>query len=70
MTLGLPGTPSPTGYRTDLPARIHKVETVSMPGAPFNGCTDVAIGPGGDVFVTDGYGNCLGCITSAHPERC
>ncbi len=58
MTLGLPGTPSQTGYRTDLPPRIHFVETVARAGAPFNGCTDVAIGPGGDVFVTDGYGNC------------
>jgi len=58
MTLGLPGTPSQTGYRTDLPPRIHNVETVSRPGAPFNGCTDVAIGPDGDVFVSDGYGNC------------
>lgn len=58
MTLGVPGTPSQTGYRTDLPVRVHNVETVSRPGAPFNGCTDVAIGPRGDVFVTDGYGNC------------
>jgi hypothetical protein len=58
LTLGVPGTPSPTGYRTDLPVRIHNVETVTRPAGPFNGCTDVAIGPGGDVFVSDGYGNC------------
>ena len=58
LTLGVPGTPSQTGYRTDLPVRIHNVETVARPAGPFNGCTDVAIGPDGDIFVSDGYGNC------------
>ncbi len=58
MTLGVPGTPSQTGYRTDLPVRIHNVETVTQPAGPFNGCTDIAIGPDGDIFVSDGYGNC------------
>ena len=28
------------------------------PAGPFNGCTDIAIGPAGDIFVSDGYGNC------------
>lgn len=58
LTLGVPGTRSDTGYRTDLPVRIHNVETVARPAGPFNGCTDVAIGPAGDIFVSDGYGNC------------
>jgi hypothetical protein len=58
LTLGVPGAPSQTGYRTDLPARIHNVETVARPAGPFNGCTDIAIGPDGDIFVSDGYGNC------------
>jgi NHL repeat len=58
MTLGVPGTGSDTGYRTDQPPRIHFVETVARPAGPFNGCTDIAIGPGGDIFVSDGYGNC------------
>jgi len=58
MALGVPGIPSQTGYRTDLPVRIHNVETVTRPAGPFNGCTDIAIGPGGDIFVSDGYGNC------------
>jgi hypothetical protein len=58
MALGVPGTPSQTGYRTDLPVRIHNVKTVTRPAGPFNGCTDIAIGPGGDIFVSDGYGNC------------
>jgi NHL repeat len=58
LTLGVPGTRSDTGYRTDLPVRIHNVETVARAAGPFNGCTDIAIGPGGDIFVSDGYGNC------------
>jgi DNA-binding beta-propeller fold protein YncE len=58
LTLGVPGTAAPTGYRTDLPVRIHNVETVERAAGPFNGCTDIAIGPGGDIFVSDGYGNC------------
>jgi DNA-binding beta-propeller fold protein YncE len=58
LTLGVPGTGSDTGYRADLPVRIHNVETVVRPAGPFNGCTDIAIGPGGDIFVSDGYGNC------------
>lgn len=58
MTLGVPGTGSDTGYRTDRPPRIHFVETVARPAGPFNGCTDIAIGPDGDIFVSDGYGNC------------
>lgn len=28
-----------------------------MSGRPFNRCTNVAIGPTGDIYVTDGYGN-------------
>lgn len=58
LTLGVPGTPAQTGYRTDLPVTIHNVETVARPAGPFNGCTDIAIGPDGDLFVSDGYGNC------------
>ena len=58
LTLGVPGTRSDTGYRTDLPVLIHNVETVAKPAGPFNGCTDITIGPDGDIFVSDGYGNC------------
>jgi DNA-binding beta-propeller fold protein YncE len=58
LTLGVLGTQADTGYRTDVPVRIHNVETVARAAGPFNGCTDVAVGPGGDIFVSDGYGNC------------
>ncbi|WP_432839788.1 peptidyl-alpha-hydroxyglycine alpha-amidating lyase family protein [Dactylosporangium sp. CA-092794] len=58
LTLGTPGTGAPTGIRTDEPVRIHSVERVRYPGPPFNGCTDIAVTADGDMFVTDGYGNC------------
>jgi sugar lactone lactonase YvrE len=58
LTLGVPGTRADTGYRTDLPVNIHNVETVARAAGPFNGCTDIAFGPDGDLFVSDGYGNC------------
>ena len=28
-----------------------------MSGAPFNRCTHTALSPGGDIYVSDGYGN-------------
>jgi DNA-binding beta-propeller fold protein YncE len=51
-TIGPSGTPSDTGaeefdYRTIRPEA----------GPPFNLPTNSIIGPGGDLFVTDGYGN-------------
>jgi sugar lactone lactonase YvrE len=58
LTLGVPGKSSDTGFRPNLPPQIHSVETVQRPGPPFNGCTGLAVGPGGDLFVSDGYGNC------------
>ena len=58
LTLGVPGACSDTGYDESVPPAIHFVETVSRPGPPFNGCTDVAIAPDGEVYVSDGYGNC------------
>lgn len=58
LTLGVPGSPADTGYRTDIPVNIHNVESVARAGRPFNGCTDIAVGPDGDIFVSDGYGNC------------
>ena len=51
-TIGPSGTPSDTGanefdYRTIRPEA----------GPPFNLPTNSIIGPGGDLFITDGYGN-------------
>jgi streptogramin lyase len=52
MTLGTLNTPSDTGYDG------KDTKTVSKPGAPFNRPTNIAVGPRGDLYVSDGYGNC------------
>jgi DNA-binding beta-propeller fold protein YncE len=52
LTLGTMNTPSDTGYNG------KDTGTVSRPGAPFNRPTNLAIGPKGDLYVSDGYGNC------------
>lgn len=51
MTLGTPGQPSETG------AINGDYKTVRRGGAPFNLPSKVAVGPGGDLFVADGYAN-------------
>jgi DNA-binding beta-propeller fold protein YncE len=52
MTLGTMNTPSDTGYDGKDTA------TVRRPGGPFNRPTNLAVGPNGDLYVSDGYGNC------------
>jgi len=51
MTLGTPGVSSATGYDGKTSTSITR------PGPPFNRPTKAAIGPNGDIFVSDGYGN-------------
>ena len=50
MTLGDPENPSETGFRVD-----HS--PVCCSAGPFNMVTNTAVGPDGDLFVSDGYGN-------------
>ncbi len=50
MTLGDPGNPADTGFRID-----HS--PVCCSAGPFNMVTNAAVGPDGDLFVSDGYGN-------------
>jgi DNA-binding beta-propeller fold protein YncE len=50
LTLGTRGEPSHTGYTTDY-------RTITHGGPPFNMPTKVAVAPGGDLYVSDGYGN-------------
>jgi sugar lactone lactonase YvrE len=38
-------------------------------GSPFNGTTDIAFGPGGHLFITDGYGNARVLEYSADGRR-
>ncbi len=52
MTLGTPGQPSDTGYSVE-----RGVESILRGGPPFNRCTDLAVAPNGDLYVSDGYGN-------------
>ncbi|BCB75712.1 peptidyl-alpha-hydroxyglycine alpha-amidating lyase family protein [Phytohabitans flavus] len=58
LTLGTSGIGTATGIRPGEPVSVHSVERVRHPGPPFNGCTDVAVTDDGDLFVSDGYGNC------------
>jgi DNA-binding beta-propeller fold protein YncE len=51
MTLGKSGQPSSTG------ATSIDFRTIRHAGPPFYFPTNVAIGPHGEIFVTDGYGN-------------
>jgi len=52
LTLGTMNTPSDTGY--------DGKDSINIPRAagPFNRPTNIAVGPKGDLYVSDGYGNC------------
>jgi hypothetical protein len=52
FTLGTKDKPSDTGYDG------KDTRTVSRPGAPFNRPTNIAVAPSGDLYISDGYGNC------------
>jgi sugar lactone lactonase YvrE len=52
MTLGTMNTPSDSGY--DGKDSIN----IPRPAGPFNRPTNLAVGPKGDLYVSDGYGNC------------
>jgi len=52
MTLGEKNKPSDTGYEPG------NYLSVKYGGSPFNRPTSVALSPEGDLYVTDGYGNC------------
>ena len=56
MTLGDPEKPAETGFRIDQ-------SPVCCSAGPFNMVTNAAVGPEGDLFITDGYGN-------GHPYQC
>ncbi len=52
MVIGNPGVASETGYDKKI-----GLSSIKQGGPPFNRPTGVAIAPGGDLYVTDGYGN-------------
>ncbi len=51
LTLGTSGQPSDTG------ATSIDYRTIRRAGPPFHYPTNLAVGPAGDLYVTDGYGN-------------
>ena len=51
MTLGTKNTPSDSGYDG------KNLSSIKRGADPFNRPTNVAIGPKGDIYITDGYGN-------------
>lgn len=51
MTMGTKNTPSDSGYDG------KSLDSIKRGAGPFNRPTNVAIGPKGDIYITDGYGN-------------
>jgi DNA-binding beta-propeller fold protein YncE len=60
MTLGNKGQPSDTGYDGKDSCTIRRA------GPPFNRPTNVALSAEGDIYVSDGYGNC--CVHKFSPD--
>ena len=56
MTLGTENKPSDTGYIRKFDFFCSLV-TITRGGGPFNRPTGVAIGPSGNIYIVDGYGN-------------
>lgn len=56
MTLGTEDKPSDTGY-VNMFDFFASLVTITRGGGPFNRPTGVAIGPSGNIYVADGYGN-------------
>ena len=52
MTIGTHGVPSDTGIDD-----AGDFRTITHGGAPFHWCTNVAVAPTGEFYVSDGYGN-------------
>jgi DNA-binding beta-propeller fold protein YncE len=53
-----PGAPSDTGIDAAIPRLAERLASIARGAPPFNLPTKVAVAPGGDLYVTDGYGNC------------
>ena len=58
LTLGTRDRPSDTGYSLELGRRTGWVHPVERAAGPFNLPTGIAVTERGDIFVSDGYGNC------------
>ena len=56
MTLGTEDKPSDSGYVQKFDF-FCSLATITRGGGPFNRPTGVAIGPSGNIYIADGYGN-------------
>jgi DNA-binding beta-propeller fold protein YncE len=56
MTLGTEDKPSDTGYVKKFDF-FCSLATITRAGGPFNRPTGVAMGPSGNLYISDGYGN-------------
>jgi DNA-binding beta-propeller fold protein YncE len=56
--IGISGSAADTGVDWDLPNDKAIQESITRPGPPFNRPTKVAVAPNGELYVSDGYGNC------------
>ena len=57
--IGEPGHPSDTGIDASLPTNAARLASMAPEGGPpFNRPTKLAVGTNGDLYVSDGYGNC------------
>jgi hypothetical protein len=54
LTLGTPGQVSDTGYKASA---VSNLTTIAQAAGPFNVPTRMTVGPSGDLYVSDGYGN-------------
>lgn len=55
--IGIPGAESDTGHDGSISDFYDRVGSITRGGPPFNRPTKLAIGPNGDLYVSDGYGN-------------
>jgi sugar lactone lactonase YvrE len=56
-TIGVPGAASPTGVDFGIRDSRERTASISRAAGPFNHPTALAIGAGGTLYITDGYGN-------------
>ncbi|MGW4335716.1 peptidyl-alpha-hydroxyglycine alpha-amidating lyase family protein [Rhodococcus koreensis] len=54
--IGTPGLPSETGSHWEIKNHVERVRR-TVGGPPFNHPTNLAIGPTGEIYVSDGYCN-------------
>lgn len=57
-SIGTPGQAADTGIDPSIKDLYGRLQSIKYGGPPFNLPTKVAEAPSGDLYITDGYGNC------------